>query len=184
MLFTREFKEAIRAGRMTRTYRRWRRPQAKVGGRYDLHPRGTIEVTSIERIPAARITARGATKAGFSSREALLEQLGAATDDEIYQIEFSYLGTGQEKSTDTRALTDADLTAMLEQLARDLAENEPARVETRARAQSSQEKREQAEHEMQLWQSEWDAFNTRANEASQTAQVERTRIDHLERQLG
>jgi len=72
----------------------------------------------------------------------------------------------------------------LEQLARDLAENEPARVEAGARARSSQEQREQAEQEMQLWQTEWDAFNTRANEASQTAQVERTRIDHLERQLG
>jgi chromosome segregation protein len=72
----------------------------------------------------------------------------------------------------------------LEQLARDLAENEPARVEAGSRARSSQENREQAEQQMQLWQSEWDAFNTRANEASQTAQVERTRIDHLERQLG
>jgi len=72
----------------------------------------------------------------------------------------------------------------LEQLALDLAENEPARAEARARAQGSQDKREKAEQEMQLWQSEWDAFNARANEASQTAQVERTRIDHLERQLG
>ncbi len=72
----------------------------------------------------------------------------------------------------------------LEQLARDLAENEPARAEAGSRARSSQEKREQAEQQMQLWQSEWDAFNTRANEASQIAQVERTRIDHLERQLG
>ncbi len=72
----------------------------------------------------------------------------------------------------------------LEQLARDLAENEPARVEAGSRARGSQEKREQAEQEMQRWQSEWDAFNARANEASQTAQVERTRIDHLERQLG
>jgi chromosome segregation protein len=72
----------------------------------------------------------------------------------------------------------------LEQLARDLAENEPARIEAGSRARSSQEEREQAEQQMQLWQSEWDAFNMRANEASQTAQVERTRIDHLERQLG
>ena len=36
----------------------------------------------------------------------------------------------------------------LEQLARDLAENEPARVEAGARARSSQEQREQAEQEM------------------------------------
>ncbi|MEA2080720.1 MAG: chromosome segregation protein SMC [Pseudomonadota bacterium] len=71
----------------------------------------------------------------------------------------------------------------LEQLARELAENEPAREQARSCAQSSREKRERAEQLMQVWQSDWDAFNARANEASQTAQVERTRIDHLERHL-
>jgi chromosome segregation protein len=71
----------------------------------------------------------------------------------------------------------------LEQLAEELAVNEPAREQARATAQGSREKREHAEQLMQVWQSEWDAFNARANEASQTAQVERTRIDHLERHL-
>lgn len=36
MLFTRAFKDGIRAGTVTRTYRRWKRQQAKVGGRYNL----------------------------------------------------------------------------------------------------------------------------------------------------
>ena len=71
----------------------------------------------------------------------------------------------------------------LEQLARELAEDEPARQQASSRAQNSREKRERAEQLMQAWQSDWDAFNERANEASQTAQVERTRIDHLERHL-
>ncbi|MGD2074145.1 MAG: chromosome segregation protein SMC [Gammaproteobacteria bacterium] len=71
----------------------------------------------------------------------------------------------------------------LEQLARELGENAPARAEAAARAGASRERRDAAEQEMQKWQAEWDAFNARANEASQTAQVERTRIDHLERQL-
>ena len=71
----------------------------------------------------------------------------------------------------------------LEQLAAGLAENEPAREQASSRAQDSREKREHAEHLMQAWQSDWDAFNERANEASQTAQVERTRIDQLERHL-
>ena len=71
----------------------------------------------------------------------------------------------------------------LEQLAAGLAENEPAREQASSRAQDSREKREHAEQLMQAWQSDWDAFNERANEASQTAQVERTRIDQLERHL-
>jgi chromosome segregation protein len=71
----------------------------------------------------------------------------------------------------------------LEQLARELAEVAPARTQARSRADSSKTAREQAEHAMQAWQSDWDAFNVRSNESSQTAQVERTRIDHLEHQL-
>jgi len=71
----------------------------------------------------------------------------------------------------------------LEQLAGELANNEPAREQASLQAQNSREKREHAEQLMQVWQSDWDAFNERASEASQTAQVERTRIDQLERHL-
>jgi chromosome segregation protein len=71
----------------------------------------------------------------------------------------------------------------LEQLARELAENEPAREVATTRAEASREKREKAEHEMHAWQSDWDAVNARTNECSQITQVERTRIDHLERHL-
>ncbi len=71
----------------------------------------------------------------------------------------------------------------LEQLAADLKENEPALREAEAKANQSRERREQAEKAMHDWQSAWDAFNRDSNAASQTAQVERTRIDHLERQL-
>ncbi len=71
----------------------------------------------------------------------------------------------------------------LEQLAKELAENTPARDAARQRADASRARREQAEQAMQAWQGEWDSFNARANETTQTAQVERTRIDHLERQL-
>ena len=71
----------------------------------------------------------------------------------------------------------------LEQLAVDLAGDEPVRATATQQAQTSRQALEEAEQAMQAWQAEWDAFNSRTNEASQTAQVERTRIDHLERQL-
>ncbi|HLA75365.1 MAG TPA: chromosome segregation protein SMC, partial [Gammaproteobacteria bacterium] len=41
----------------------------------------------------------------------------------------------------------------------------------------------QAEQAMQAWQTEWEAFNQRANQSVQAAQVERTRLHHLEQQL-
>ncbi len=71
----------------------------------------------------------------------------------------------------------------LELLASELAENKPQREEAKRKADVSREARAAAEQAMQAWQTEWDAFNTRTNEASQTVQVERTRIDQLERQL-
>jgi chromosome segregation protein len=42
----------------------------------------------------------------------------------------------------------------------------------------------QAEQAMQTWQHEWELFNQKAAEPAQTAQVERTRINHLEQQGG
>jgi len=71
----------------------------------------------------------------------------------------------------------------LEQLAKELTGTDPARAEARSKADVSREARESAEQAMQTWQTEWDAFNTRTNAATQTAQVERTRIDHLDRHL-
>jgi len=70
----------------------------------------------------------------------------------------------------------------LEQLARELAENEPALERATGVADTSRERLEQADAAMHDWQTGWDTFNRRSNEVSQTAQVERTRIDHLEQQ--
>ena len=41
----------------------------------------------------------------------------------------------------------------------------------------------EAERAMQVWQEYWEAFNREASEKSQSAEVGRTRIQHLERQL-
>ncbi len=71
----------------------------------------------------------------------------------------------------------------LEQLAQDLSGNEPALEAANTLSAESQQHREQAETAMNEWQAAWDAFNQRSNETSQTAQVERTRIDHIEKQL-
>jgi chromosome segregation protein len=70
----------------------------------------------------------------------------------------------------------------LEQLAVDLTENEPALSAANKLSAESQEKREKAETAMSEWQVAWDSFNQRSNEVSQTAQVERTRADHIEKQ--
>lgn len=94
MLFTRHFKEQIRAGRVTRTYRIWKRPQAKVGGRYNLAPDGTIEVTAIDRVVLARVGDDDARAAGFADAGRLIAFLGQPIEATAYQVDFTYLGPG------------------------------------------------------------------------------------------
>ena len=71
----------------------------------------------------------------------------------------------------------------LEELARDLEDVEPELATGRERTEQSTVALKDAEQAMHGWQREWDAFNGRLAEHSQSAQVERTRLDHLDRHL-
>ncbi|RRQ20658.1 chromosome segregation protein SMC [Thiohalobacter thiocyanaticus] len=71
----------------------------------------------------------------------------------------------------------------LQELDGELTEKQPVLEQLQGRAEASREALQQAEQTMQQWQNEWEAFNQRAAEPQQTAQVERARIDQLERQL-
>ncbi len=71
----------------------------------------------------------------------------------------------------------------LAELSEELARSEPELESLREREQTSAAALREAEEAMHDWQVQWEDFNRRAAEPSQTAQVERTRIDHLDRQL-
>ncbi|MEJ2620173.1 MAG: AAA family ATPase, partial [Candidatus Thiodiazotropha sp.] len=70
----------------------------------------------------------------------------------------------------------------LNELNHNLQTEEPLLMEAREDEQKLSEALNQAEQAMQSWQAEWDQFNQQAAEPAQTAQVERTRINHLEQQ--
>ena len=72
--------------------------------------------------------------------------------------------------------------ARLEELNEGLAEEEPRLAEARASDQALAEQLATAEQAMQAWQQTWEEFNRQAAEPAQLAQVERTRINHLEQQ--
>jgi chromosome segregation protein len=71
----------------------------------------------------------------------------------------------------------------LEELVRTIAGIEPDLAAARERVGHSADELAGAERAMRAWQTEWDEFNRRAAERSQSAQVERTRLDHLERHV-
>jgi chromosome segregation protein len=70
----------------------------------------------------------------------------------------------------------------LKELLGNLQELTPKLAENRLEQARLSQTHHQAEQTMQAWQAEWEQFNQRAAEPAQTAQVERTRINHLEQQ--
>ena len=70
----------------------------------------------------------------------------------------------------------------LAELAGELERDQPMLDQARAASEAAAEELQEAESSMHAWQAEWDRFNQSANEPAQHAQVERTRINHLEQQ--
>jgi chromosome segregation protein len=71
----------------------------------------------------------------------------------------------------------------IEEVSASLEQSAPALEQAREKEAESAEKLALAEEAMHNWQAEWEAFNAHAAEPAQTAEVERTRIAHLEQQI-
>src|SRR5690606_4395957 len=71
----------------------------------------------------------------------------------------------------------------LEDVTSALAEMEPGLERLRAAEQEASQAMQAAEEAMQAWQAAWEACHRNSSQASQSAQVERTQIEHLERQV-
>ena len=91
MEFSKELRDDIAAGDITVSFRLWRRPQAKVGGRYRVG-RVDIEVDRMELVPFASISLADVRHAGEPDREMLRRRAahaGPIADDTlVYRIEF------------------------------------------------------------------------------------------------
>lgn len=90
MLFQRKALEGIRTGVVTLAFRRWRRPSVRAGGTL-LTPVGQIGIKSVEPVALSRISSIDARRAGYDSRERLLQELQRRAEGEIYRIELGPL---------------------------------------------------------------------------------------------
>ena len=95
MEFSRELRDDVAAGDITVTFRLWRRPHVKVGGRYRVGPT-EIEVDTIELVPFGRISDADVRKAGEHDREELRARAAhagpIAEDTLLYRIAFHVVG--------------------------------------------------------------------------------------------
>src|SRR4051812_40929788 len=114
MLLSADSWPGIVDGSITVTFRAWKRPQAKVGGRYRIAGM-LIEVSDLRQIPLAEITPEDAATAGSTDLEALVRRLGGA--DPVWRVDFAYLGPDDRiaKRNDT---SEEDLSAVISRLGR------------------------------------------------------------------
>lgn len=95
MEFSQELRADVLTGRITVSFRLWRRPKVKVGSRYRVEA-GQIEVDSVELVPFSSIDADDLRRSGESDLESLRQRAAHAgpihADTLLYRIEFHVVG--------------------------------------------------------------------------------------------
>jgi hypothetical protein len=125
LLFQKRFHAGLVDGSVTITFRSWASPRVRAGGRYRCHPIGVLEVDRVERVRLGAISEEDARRAGFLSREALLDYVQTVRDtplsdeDEVFRVELHFGGDGDRVPQALEAaLTDDDVEDLRERLAR------------------------------------------------------------------
>lgn len=91
LAFTRRLRAPIMRGEITCTVRIWHNLRARVGGRYPLGP-GHVEVTRIQHVDRDDITDEIARRSGFADLEDLLGVAQHGSGEQVYLIDFVYVG--------------------------------------------------------------------------------------------
>jgi hypothetical protein len=90
MLFRAKFLEGIRAGTVTLAFRRWRRPSVRGGGTL-LTAVGQLCIGSVEQVTLDAISEADALRAGYESRDDLLDEIQRGREGVIYRVEIGPL---------------------------------------------------------------------------------------------
>jgi hypothetical protein len=89
--FTADAHPGLADGSVRLTFRAWKRPQVKVGGRYRVGPLH-LEVDEIDSVPAESVSDDEARLAGFADRHSLLAYLdrrvGGPVDGRLFRVAF------------------------------------------------------------------------------------------------
>lgn len=90
-MFSRELRDPLRQGELSVSIRLWKRPQVKIGGRYETAG-VVIEIDSMELMPFSAVDDDDVRAAGEPDRETLRRRAAHAgpidEDTLVYRIEF------------------------------------------------------------------------------------------------
>ncbi len=91
MEFSKELRGDVLTGRITVSFRLWRRPKVKVGGRYQVEA-GQIEVDSVDLVPFSSIDDAELLRSGEADLESLRRRAAHAgpihRDTLLWRVEF------------------------------------------------------------------------------------------------
>lgn len=118
MQFTKDFKQRIAKGEINVSLRTWKKPQARVGGHYNIPPFGAIEVTDISQLALRDVAEPDIAACGFSDLETLQTRLAVAPSTLVYRVAFRYLGSTPVKVPDVSEMSAADCQSLLARLVR------------------------------------------------------------------
>jgi hypothetical protein len=91
MLFEQRLWAGLADGTVTVTFRRWRRPRARVGGSHRT-PAGVLAVDAVAEVDPAAISEDDARAAGFGSLAELRRQLDRLGDGPVWRVDFHHAG--------------------------------------------------------------------------------------------
>lgn len=108
--------DGITTGRITRAFRRWRRPTVKTGGTL-LTSAGRLCITQVRVVASGDVTAADARAAGYLSVAELLADLPEG-DGQLYCIEFGPLSADPRVALRAATPTASEATLIIARLAR------------------------------------------------------------------
>jgi len=117
VIFRQEFLDGIQKGIVTVAFRRWRRPSVKSGGTL-LTAVGMLHIRDVSLVSLESISDADARRAGYESRETLVEELTERSDGKIYRIELGPLEADPRIALRTKRASDSDLQDLILRLER------------------------------------------------------------------
>jgi hypothetical protein len=116
MILRTETLDAIRQGRITVLFRRWKRPSVRTGGTL-MTAIGRLHIRVVQPVGASEISSRDAKRAGYASREALLSELDR-WEGQIYRIEIGPVEEDPRIALRARPVRGPELESVLRRLDR------------------------------------------------------------------
>lgn len=109
MLLKQSVLDAIAAGDVTEVYRNWKRPTVKTGGTLNTSI-GQLSILAVDQIAPSKLTAAAARRAGFGSKDELIESLRMGEDRQLFRVRVELAGEDPRIALrNSSSLTDDDV---------------------------------------------------------------------------